>query len=421
MVLANLRIIKRILELKQEQWLDRDALERIQMERLRGVLSATARTRHYGALMDNRADGTSLESFSITEKDAVKRDPDSFLTNPSEKPSLRSGRTSGSTGQSVMLYFSEDCHLLRLATFIWTQIEAGRTPFDVLCAFTSGCPYRKVSISSKAGLYRAIHLHMTTDDNENLAALQRYKPDIVSAYPTMMEILAKLSHNKSLRFKTFLSGGEVLTPQSRRNIEDAFSCEAFNMYGCREFGQIAWECPEEHNLHVHSSCMLEIVDSNGKPKRSGDGEVVITGLQNLAMPLIRYRLGDIACWGKECSCGRGLPVLKSFKGRSDDLIVLPSGTVRHAFSYNLAHRTGIVDFTLKNQLVQEREDLFVFRYVPYGAGVTESIREDIRELVREASLGEKVDVEFEEVDDIPKGRTGKLQRIVSKVKHGLRF
>lgn len=74
---------------------------------------------------------------------------------------------------------------------------------------------------------------------------------------------------------------------------------------------------------------MEILDENGKPCEPGElGRVVVTPLDNFAMPLIRYDIGDYAEVGKHCPCGRGLPVLKRIVGRVQDLVVLPSGERR---------------------------------------------------------------------------------------------
>ena len=73
--------------------------------------------------------------------------------------------------------------------------------------------------------------------------------------------------------------------------------------------------------------LLEIIDAAGNPLPPGNvGRVVITVLHNLAMPLIRYEIGDYAAFGGECTCGRGLPVLERIVGRARNMLRLPDGT-----------------------------------------------------------------------------------------------
>jgi phenylacetate-CoA ligase len=69
---------------------------------------------------------------------------------------------------------------------------------------------------------------------------------------------------------------------------------------------------------------MEVVKGDEPVLPGEQGEIVVTNLMNYAMPLIRYRVGDIGTLGKEpCSCGRGLPLLKSIEGRKADCFTLP--------------------------------------------------------------------------------------------------
>lgn len=72
-----------------------------------------------------------------------------------------------------------------------------------------------------------------------------------------------------------------------------------------------------------------MLDDDDQPCGPGEaGRVVITGLRNYAMPLIRYQVDDYAELDEACDCGRGLPVLKRILGRVKDIWVLPTGEQR---------------------------------------------------------------------------------------------
>jgi phenylacetate-CoA ligase len=79
--------------------------------------------------------------------------------------------------------------------------------------------------------------------------------------------------------------------------------------------------------HINADLLILEVIRNGERVGPGEkGEIVITCLLNYAMPLIRYRMGDIGIIDDEfCSCGRGLPLLKSVEGRIVDCFTLPNG------------------------------------------------------------------------------------------------
>ena len=99
------------------------------------------------------------------------------------------------------------------------------------------------------------------------------------------------------------------------------------MYSTQEVGYITLQCPKSEHHHVQAEgVFIEILDDNGSPCRPGEmGKVIATPLHNLAMPLIRYDVGDYAEFGEPCPCGRGLPVLRRIMGRSRNLLRLPSG------------------------------------------------------------------------------------------------
>jgi phenylacetate-CoA ligase len=114
----------------------------------------------------------------------------------------------------------------------------------------------------------------------------------------------------------------------REAIRSGWGIEPYDGYGAVEIGNIAFECPSRSgSYHFHADHLfLEVLRPNGSAAGEGEvGEVVVTSLAYQAMPLIRYRLGDLAALGSSCSCGSPLPTLQSLHGRSDDVITLASG------------------------------------------------------------------------------------------------
>ena len=128
-----------------------------------------------------------------------------------------------------------------------------------------------------------------------------------------------------------LALGETMPPATRAKISKAYGARVYDIYGAREIGRIASECPEGDGHHVHdSNIYLEIVDDHGKSVMPGEsGIVLITTLQNPGMPLIRYRLGDVATVGHPCSCGRGLMHIETILGREVSRIYLQGGRKEH--------------------------------------------------------------------------------------------
>ena len=103
----------------------------------------------------------------------------------------------------------------------------------------------------------------------------------------------------------------------------------WNQYGAQEFNRVGWDCSEHQTMHLDAdSVVLEVLDPDGdRPLAPGEeGELVLTGLHNDLMPLVRYRIGDAGRLVEgPCGCGRALPLFEITEGRLDDILSLPDG------------------------------------------------------------------------------------------------
>jgi phenylacetate-CoA ligase len=413
-----LQVLRQLRTLRNEQWADPETLLKLQRRRLGAALGAARQTPYYSKTLSSLRDDEILDDISLvpaTEKDLVRACETDFVPRTLGPGQLRITRTSGSSGRPVRVYTDQDALDFRIALKYFVELEFGLSLFD-LFAEVSISPYRPHSLISSLGVFPKMVLPISHGEETNFRRIRDSKATYMGWYPSVMSLFAQL--NESRKFKSVFCGGEMLTPECRKLISDSFSCPVFNQYASMEFSSIAWECPEEHSLHINStSCIVEILDSKNKPKKSGAGELAITALQNNAMPLLRYRLGDRASWGKECPCGRGLPVLDGLAGRNDDFITLPSGRRISSFSLNILYLETNISGIWHYQIVQEKPDLFLIRIVPTDKGFSEKAKHEMAGRIRRACLGEDIKVEFELVDTIKRDSSGKLRKIVSRVKH----
>ncbi|MBU0527955.1 hypothetical protein KKE92_05720 [Candidatus Micrarchaeota archaeon] len=408
--------LKIFLSIRQQQWQSKEDLEKIQMKKLLETLNSARKTKFYGGALAKFKNNDLLDDlshFPITSKTDLSAAPEDFLRSSLDKSKLIVETTSGSTGIPKKLFFDSYTTNYRAALLAMIQLEFGRSPFDL---------YAEVSLKtpppfplSSLGLYRKLYLPLLDDEEKTFSTLNEKKPDILAWYPSMLTMMAKINDDNGnpLKLKKAFSGGELLTGPSRKLIEDSFSCQVFNQYAATEVGAIAFECPEEHSFHINSnSALVEIVDDQGNPKEQGVGRIIITSLINQSMPLIRYDIGDLGSWGGECSCGRGLPTLESISGRADDLVVLPSGKVRSA---RHIIPLDFLDSVKQYQIIQESEDRFTFRYVPAKSSLSQKAQEYFENQIRTGCLGEDIHVDFESVDSIKRGKSGKLRKVISKL------
>src|SRR5690606_22564126 len=117
----------------------------------------------------------------------------------------------------------------------------------------------------------------------------------------------------------------------RSEIQDRLAERVIDSYGSTEAGALAGECPAG-SLHVYAEHVhLEIVQGDTPVAPGEFGDIVATPLGNLAMPLIRYRVGDRGRLSPEpCRCGLPHPVLLDLQARLGDTIVAADGSVHHA-------------------------------------------------------------------------------------------
>ena len=127
--------------------------------------------------------------------------------------------------------------------------------------------------------------------------------------------------------KTGIFGAEPWSETMRHTLEARLGVTAYDSYGLSElFGPgVAFECPERDGLHIwHDSYLIEIIDpKTGERVSDGErGELVVTPLVKEAMPLLRYRTGDVTMLMEDgCLCSRGKKI-QHITGRSDDMLVI---------------------------------------------------------------------------------------------------
>jgi len=418
-----------------EQWKSPDEILGLQEMRLKKALEEASGAGFYREMLGQSGLRSSvhahagdvfslLESLPITTKEQVQTNPGAFspggggIGGIARGGAVISRETTGSTGKPLTVRMDKNASTIRTALMLLNSLSIGLTPFSRTAALHFHDGTKRRDTGRMYGVLPWFSLDILEDERKNLETMRRKGADSLGYYPSAMTLLAQANQDNArpVRLKQVISGAEMLTPGWRSLLEESFSCPVFNRYGSWEFGPIAWECPEEHGMHVNTgSFHMEILDERNRPLRQGMGRVVMTSLCNSAMPLIRYEMGDLAGWGGRCPCGRGLPVLKSLEGRADDMVVLPSGRMRSPLSVRFTDLECVVKGIRTYQLIQEKEDLFLFRYVASAAGFKDSSRKDIERRIAIACLDEPVRVEFEEADEIKRNRRGKLDRLISKV------
>jgi len=255
------------------------------------------------------------------------------------------------------------------------------------------------------------------DYRATLRLLSDYRPEYMVGSGSYFSLLARealrVGWRPSKPVRAVMTTSETLYADMRATISEVFDAEVYDQYGSREFGRIGSECELHEGYHINTDVVyLEVLalDSDEAVRQGQRGRLVVTGLTNHAMPMIRYDIGDLASLSSHhCACGRASPLLTDLGGRLQDILWHSDHSPRPPGFVGVLLRESdhIVDF----QLVQESYDLVVLRFVADRELPSEALQH-IREGLR-TYLG--CQVAFEQVDTISRV-AGKFKRIISHVR-----
>lgn len=343
--------------------------------------------------------------------------------------------TSGSTGRPVRAVRSQLWELVwsafTLRDHLWHRRDLTGTMAVIResgagkAAWPDGDAQQGWGFSS-AGLFetgRLVSLNVTTPVARQAEWLARQDPDYLLSHPSILARLAVATREAGLRLprlRQVIAIAETLRPEHRDAIEAAWGVKVIDVYSTREAGYLALQCPDHPHYHVQSEGLrVEVVDEAGRPCAPGQtGRVLVTPLHNLAMPLIRYDIGDAAELGPPCPCGRGLPVLTRILGRRQNMLRLPGGGRRWPLlsSGDIAGLVAAAPALRQYRIVQKGLDhLHVMLALARPATAAEEAA--VGAWAR-AKFGAGFRVTVEGLDELPLSAAGKSEDFVCEVPDG---
>lgn len=424
------RVNYNLLRLKKMQWMRQPDLEKVQMKRLRRIIKyAYDHVPYYHELLksvrvkpDNIMCLQDLQKIPITTKEDVQKNYSKIIPKAIDLSNCAMVTTTGSTGKPMKVFYNDTTDNNSCALWQYVFFECGLYFTNTLADINSSIdisyrpPRFSIRRTSARAYMKKADLSLYNPVNKNIEILERIQPDAIYTFPSILTLLAEHLREKNdskIRAKLIFTIGETVTQYCRKTVREAFGVDINDIYGSAEFERMAFECNEHAGLHILPDCVLEFL-SEGEAVESGEeGKIIATGLYNYVMPLIRYRIGDVGIpINDHCCCGRSFPLVKKILGRTDDFIVLPSGTVISPRSINVIETVhGILHY----QTIQCTKDRFLVKVVTTEGFGQNSINQ-IEEIIKKGCFGEDIKVDVKIVDELPRERTGKLRAVISNVK-----
>jgi phenylacetate-CoA ligase len=333
--------------------------------------------------------------------------------------------TSGSTGEPMVFFRCSEQEswfwALRLRMWTWGGYRPGEAYLTLNLNPRTAWKKRLQDVLFRCS-YHGFNAN-SHDVDAVLDDLRRRRVKHLIGYASSLYLLARAMRERGIEnpgVRSILSTGDTLLPSYRAVVEDVFGVKVCDYYGAGGEGvHLASQCERgAYHLHLENAVMEVLKD--GRPAAAGEmGEIVVTQLDNRAMPLVRYATQDVAVVAseQECACGRGLPIVGGIQGRVPDIVFAPDGTclVVHFFTILFEYIREILQF----QIVQARPDRITARIVRADGYDAPRVEQRIRDAIAQATHG-SLAVDFEYVSEIPLSRSMKRRFVISEIAAPLR-
>ncbi|MEE9507462.1 MAG: hypothetical protein V3V98_10035 [Thermoplasmata archaeon] len=410
-----------LLGYEKTQWLPKKDLNRLTEKSLRSLISYAYRNvPYYHETMKSRnTDPDSIRTVEdlsrlpVLTKEIIRENFDSLVSRDVPANDRVLLKTGGSTGEPLEFYSTPEAEERLWASMLRARFWQGVTRRHRMASVSGTIP--------QTDKWKANEIYFSAFDisEESFSRvaqeMRKFRPRFVTGYASYLALLADYITERGI---TGISPyaveaqSEMVFPHMREAIEEAFQCPVFDHYGCKETTIKACECSCHEGFHISlENGILETV--KGDRQVTGEaGRILMTDFQNLAMPFIRYEVGDSGAIREDsCSCGRSLPLLESILGRDNDVVVLPHGRLLPGefFPHILKDVSGIRQY----QVVQDSLESIVIRIVPRRNFDRRSEQQLLSNLAD--WLGNEVSVKIVLEKEIPLSPTGKHRIVESRV------
>jgi phenylacetate-CoA ligase len=418
--------------LERSQWLSRAEILEIQAEKMRALLRHAydtvpfynRRFKQVGLKPEAIRTVDQLVKLPRLTKQEIRNNLPGLISSAIPKRKLVPFATGGSTGEP--LRFFKDKRTISWAEaatsrgYRWAGLDLGDKYIILWGSLFDLSTSKKISGILHSHLMRYIILQSSDMSERSMATyvriVRKFKPKAIKGYASALVLFANYLRKKGIsdmNLRSVISTAENLSLADRGLLEEQFNCDVYDTYGSREIAMMAGECPQHCGLHISAETVVLEFEKEDEIAASGElGEILVTDLHNYGMPLIRYSIGDAGRPTHDlCSCGRGLPLMKSVDGRTTDCVRASDGRYIPGPGLTLIFS----DLPVKKYQIVQRElvklTIRVIRDTGYSQFDDQKIVSRIKQLV-----GCGIEIEIAHVNDIPCSlRSGKFLPVISQI------
>jgi phenylacetate-CoA ligase len=420
--------------LKKQQYNSIEENLRIQKDKLFKLLKhAYENSPYYHRIMKEK--GVNPDQDRITEiltklpiltKNIIRKEFDQLKAVNVDKK-FKKNTSGGSTGEQAIFLqdwgYLEKSISAEMMFYEWAGLKEAQKLVKIWGAENEYLQNSKGIAGLKRKYFDNVHLlnsFMMSDENltDYAAYINKIKPKVIEGYVQSIHEFAEYLDRKKIRIyspKGIITSAGTLYPYMKEKVEKVFGCPIFNRYGSREVSGVAYSCNKTNHLHLNVfNQYIEILDDNLNPCHPGEpGEIYITNLNNYIMPLIRYKIGDVAVWSgeKTCACGRGLPLLERIVGRTGCMIRTEKGVID---STALTTSFYYYESIKRYQFIQKTMKHFVIIIERAQKGKWDDDKMKLETKLKQL-LGESINVEFDIVEKILPSKSGKYLYYINEL------
>ncbi len=362
-----------------------------------------------------------LQTFPIMTKHEINTNIHKLTSKPLDQ--LIKKESSGSSGIHATTYMDrasiDTTRAIQMLWWEWAGWKIGQPILQTGMGKSRGRLKRLKDLVLRTQYSLAFGLSKS-DVLSILKSNKRRKNVFLAGYASSLYVLAKTADEEGIndiKFDAAVSWGDKLFPHYKSQIKKAFDCNIKDTYACSEGIMIAAQKDLEYYYIMSPHVYLELLDENWKEVPDGQlGRVVVTRLDTIGMPFIRYYTGDLAVkLPREKYPDKrefNFPLLERIIGRDTDIVKTPKGgqMIVHFFTAIFQLESAFQQF----KIVQRKLEGIEIEYIP-SSHFENVAKECVEKRIRE-ELNEPFTIDWIEVEGIAPTRSGKPQIIESFLK-----